>query len=131
MKSDFYETNIWDHLKMIITVLRKTFAKGKQKTIVYRCYKYFDEGSFNEALNSRIPLPNWSFEKIFEIFQSTLDFFAPCKQRKIRNNNNLFMTKRLRKEIMLRSKLSNKFNKPSTSVNLQNCRKQRNNVQKF
>ena len=41
------------------------------------------------------------------------------------------MTKRLRKEIMLRSKLSNKFNKPSTSVNLQNCRKQRNNVQKF
>ena len=58
MKPDLYETGIWDHLKMIITVLRKTFAKGKEKTVFYRSYKNFDEDSFNEALNSRIPLPN-------------------------------------------------------------------------
>ena len=65
---------------MIISVLRKTFAKGKPKTVFYRCYKNFDQGSFNETLNSSPP--NLSFEKNFEIFQSALDFFAPYKQKK-------------------------------------------------
>ena len=40
------------------------------------------------------------------------------------------MTKRLRKEIMIRSKLRNKLNKSRTSVNLQNYRKQRNKCTK-
>ena len=40
------------------------------------------------------------------------------------------MTKRLIKEIMIRSKLRNKFNKPHTSVNLQNYKKQRNKCTK-
>ena len=82
MKSDVYETGISDHHKMIISVLRKTFAKGKTKTVFYRCYKNFDQDSFNETLNRRISLSNLSFEKFFEIFQSTLDFFAPYKQKK-------------------------------------------------
>ena len=51
------------------------------------------------------------FQNLLEIFQSTLDFFAPYKQKKIRYNNNPFMTKRMRKEIIIRSKLRNKFNK--------------------
>ena len=31
---------------------------------------------------NRISLPNLSFDKFFEIFQSTLDFFASYKQKK-------------------------------------------------
>ena len=40
------------------------------------------------------------------------------------------MTKRLRKEIMIRSKLRNKFSKSRTCVHLQNYRKQRNKCTK-
>ena len=50
--------------------------------------------------------------------------------KKIRHNNNPFMTERLRKEIMIRSKLCNKFNKSRTYVNLRNYRKQRNKCTK-
>ena len=126
MKLDVYETGISDLRKMIISVLRKTFAKGKPKTVFYHCYKNFDQDSLNETLNSRISLPNLSFEKVFEILPSTLDFFGPYRQKKIRYNNNPFMTKRLRNEIMIRSKLRNKFNKSCTCINWQNYRKQRN-----
>ena len=77
MRSNVYETVISGHHKMIMSVLRKTFAKGKPKTVFYRCYKNFDQDSFNETLKNRISLPNLSFEKFFEIFQSMLDFFAP------------------------------------------------------
>ena len=58
MKSYVYEIGISDHHKMIISVLRKTFAKCKPKTVFYYCYKNFDQDSFNEKLKSRISLPN-------------------------------------------------------------------------
>ena len=118
MKSDVYEIDISEHRKMIISVLRKTFAKGKPKTVSYRCHENVDPNSLNETLNSRTSLPNLLFENFFDIFQSTLNFFAFCKQKKIRYNNNSFMTIRLREEIMIRSNLRNKFNKSRTCVNL-------------
>ena len=121
MKSDVYETGISDHQKMIFSILRKTFAKGKPKTVFYRCY---DQNYFNEALENKISKPDLSFEEFLEIFQSTLDAFAPYKQKMIRCNNNPFMPKCLKKEIMIRSKLCNKCNKSPTSANWQNYKKQ-------
>ena len=47
------------------------------KTVFYRCYKNFDQDSFDETLKIRISLPNLSFETFFEIFQTTLDSFGP------------------------------------------------------
>ena len=70
---------------MIVSVLRKTFAKDKPKTVFYRCYN-FDQDSFNETLKNRISLLNLSFEIFFEIFHSTLDFFAPYKQTNKQTN---------------------------------------------
>ena len=122
-----YQTCISDHHKMIISVLRKTFAKGKPKTVFYRCYKNFDQDSFNETLNSMISLPNLSF---FIISIHVRFFLLLINQKIIRYNNNPLMTKRLRKEIMIRSKLRHKFNKSHTCVNLQNYRKQRNKCTK-
>ena len=81
MRSDVYETGISVHHKMIISVLRKILAKGKPKTVFYRCYKNFDQDSFDETLKNRISLPNLSFDNFSQIFQSTLDFFAPYKQK--------------------------------------------------
>ena len=74
--SDVYETGISDHHKMIISVLRKTFAKGKPKTVFPRCYKNFDQDSFNGTLNSGVSLPNFSFENIFWDISIHVKFFC-------------------------------------------------------
>ena len=42
---------------------------------------------------------------------TVLNTHAPIKTKMIRFNNNVFITKELRKEIMKRSKLGNKFNR--------------------
>ena len=52
MSSDVYETCISGHHKMIISVLRKTFAKCKPKTVFYRYYKNFDQDYFTEEKGS-------------------------------------------------------------------------------
>ena len=50
------------------------------------------------------------FESFHFTFKVVLNQFAPLKPKLIRNNNQSFMTKSLRKAIMKRSKLRNKFN---------------------
>ena len=57
---------------------------------------------------------------------SDLNKHAPLKKKVLRHNNNAFMTKELRKEIMLRSKLKNKFNKERNHINWCNYKRQRN-----
>ena len=53
MRSNVFETGITGHHKIIISILRKTFAKGKPKTAFYRCYKSFDQDSFNETIKKQ------------------------------------------------------------------------------
>ena len=55
-----------------------------------------------------------------------LDKYAPLKFKYIRANNSPFMTKDLRKAIMLRTKLRNKFNKERTASSSLNYKRQRN-----
>ena len=63
------------------------------------------------------------FESFHLAFKTTLDRFAPLKRKVVRNNNQPFMTKTLRKAIMERSKLRNKFNKERKAKNY--CKQQR------
>ena len=44
------------------------------------------------------------FESFHLAFKTTLDRFAPLKQKVVRNNNQTLMTKTLRKAILKRSK---------------------------
>ena len=50
MKTLTFETGLSDHHKLIGTMLRSTFAKGKPKKIFYRCYRNFDNKKFEEEL---------------------------------------------------------------------------------
>ena len=59
--SDVYEAGMWDHHKMIISILRKTFTKGKPKTYFIGAKK-IDQDSFNETLKIRVSRPNLSSE---------------------------------------------------------------------
>ena len=82
------------------------YKKQKPKIIQYRRYKNFDNQVFQRELNSellKIDLNNAELSEFTEIFLSILDKHAPKKQKFIRANNCYFVTKNLRKAIMVKT----------------------------
>ena len=69
-----FETGVSDHHKLIGTMLRSTFAKGKPKKIFYRCYKNCDNEKFEEELKKHLSsvLDFESFHLAFKTTQSIL-----------------------------------------------------------
>ena len=67
-----------------------------------------------------------NYENFLDIFLKVLDKHAPLKQKNIRGNQSPFMTKKLSRAIMLRSKLKNKSNKWPNDENIKMYKKQRN-----
>ena len=65
------------------------------------------------------------FHTLFHTLHTVLNTHAPIKTKMIRFNNNVFMTRELRKEIMKRSKLRNKFNRNRNHENWCNFKIQR------
>ena len=109
MKTLTFETGVSDHHKLIGTMLRSTFAKGNPKKMLYHCYRNSDNKRVEEGLEKQLPSVS-CFESFQLVFKVILNQFAAWKQKLIRNNNQFFMTKTLRKAIMKKSKLRNKFN---------------------
>ena len=121
------EIGISDHHKMIMIIFRSTFAKGKPKTFYYRYYKKFNLEQLQMELKEKlVEISNNSFDIFLEEFKTCLDKFAPLKEKKIRFNNSIFMTKSLRKAIMLRSQLKKKFNNNKSEENSKKYKQQRN-----
>ena len=71
-------------------------------------------------------LTNYSYAEFEKVFLKELHKHAPLKKKILRHNNNAFMTKKLQKEIILRSKLKSKFNKERNQINWCNSNRQRN-----
>ena len=92
MKTLTFETGVSDHHKLISTMLRSTFAKGKPKKMFYHCYKNFDNKRSEEELQKQL-LSESDFESFHFVFKVILNQFAPLKQKIMRNNNQPFMTK--------------------------------------
>ena len=84
----------------------------------------FREELNNELLN--VDLKNAESSEFTETFMSLLDKHALKKQKYIRANNANFMKKSLRKAIILRSKLRNRFLKETTDESKSLYNKQRN-----
>ena len=96
------ETGISDHHKTIKTIFRSTFAKGKPNTFTVAAIKSLIQYSFQMELKEKLDeISNNSFDIFLEEFKACLGKFAPLKEKKIRFNNSIFMTKSLRKAIML------------------------------
>ena len=74
MKVLVLQTSISDHYKLIGTVLRQTFAKGKPKTSFYRCYNNFDNVQFEETLKQELLLAT-NFDSFYTTFKSIRDKF--------------------------------------------------------
>ena len=126
MKSATFETGLSDHHKLVTAILRKTVSKSNSKKLFYRDYKRFYQKKFETELkfklNSEI---NLSYSTFQAVFLKIVNKNAPVKVKVLRFNNNTFMNKFLRKEIMLRSRLKNNFNKKRSDENWDNYKKQR------
>ena len=92
MKSCALETGISDHHKMIMSVSRCTFAKGKHKMFFYRNFHSFNKERFENELLNKVG-NNISFENFLQFYHDILNSHAPLKKKKIRYNNQKFMNK--------------------------------------
>ena len=118
MKPAAFETGLSNHHKLITTVLRKTISKGN--------YKRFDKKKFETELKFKLTSQtNLSYSTFQTVFLEILNKIAPVKAKVLRFNNNAFMTKSLRKAIMLRSRLKNNFNKQRPDENWDSYKKLR------
>ena len=105
-------------------LLKSYYANPDAKTITYRDYKKFSEEDFRSDLEEQLSQINLVNCLNFEnTYLSVLDKYAPCKQKLIRANESPFMNKHLKKSIMSRSRLRNKFLKEKTEENRKNYKK--------
>ena len=77
----------------------------------------FDNKQFKETLKEEL-LFMTNFDWFHLTFKSTVDKFVPVRKKKVRCNDKPFLTKSLRKTIMIRSTLKNKYKKDRRSKNM-------------
>ena len=128
--SSTIESGLSDFHKMIITVFKTTFQKRSPTHINYRNYSKFNDENFRLELANELLLScdfnSITYEVFYNIFMNVLNKHAPLKTKVIRANNAPFMNKNLRKQVMTRSRLKNKFNKEPSVDNETAFKKQRN-----
>ena len=120
-------TGLSDFHKMVVTVLKTTFQKSKPREIIYRDYSKFNEETFSENLKRSLSSNDThDYDKFEDIFLRVLNAHAPVKKKVVRANNMPYMTKTLRKAIMKRSALENKYHKSKCLEDRNSYKKQRN-----
>ena len=107
MKTTTVSTGLSDFHKMIITVMRTTFPKTGPKVVKYRDYSKYNSIDFGMDLERRLRNKPNTYDTFERIFLETLDFHAPQKSKVLRANHKPYVTKDMRKAIMLRSQLQN------------------------
>ena len=128
-KTTVVETGLSEFHKMTVTILKTFFRKAPPKIVSYRDYKKFSQVYFRSELHQYLTNYNiyeLSNDEFVKIFMGIFDKHAPLKQKYVRANQGPFMTKELRKAVMIRSKLRNKFNKSNTKSAESAYKKQRN-----
>ena len=130
LKTSVLETGLSDFHKLTLTVLNKSPPKRKARLFQYRNFSKLNADAFKNDLKHKINILNKQNKVDFESFnkaiKSIVDQHLPLQKRYARNNEAPFMNRRLRKEIMLRSKKKNTFNNNPTTENWNQYRLQRN-----
>ena len=122
-------TGFSDFHKMTVTVLRSHFRKREAKIIKYRSNKKFCIDSFRQQLLEEL---NKSFisisdlEKLNACVLEVLNKEVHIKNKFIRANEAPLMNRKIKKAMMITSRLRNTFLKHRTNENKKNYRKQRN-----
>ena len=111
------ETGLSDFHVMILTAIRGGFVKRGPRIKIYRDYKSYKPDIFiHDILANLLPrLPQrFDYSSFEELINSILEKHIPIKKKYVRAIDGAFMNKELRKAIMHRSKLRNRYNKNKT-----------------
>ena len=128
----FYNTKtipigLSDYHQLVLSIFKTTFVKAAPKEMIYRDFKNFDQNVFDEEVSGNFFKENIKSYKTFEEnFLQALNKFAPLKKKVLRANHAPYVTKKMRKAIMKRSKLENEYIKKKTSESLRIYKKQKN-----
>ena len=127
--SSTFETGLSDFHVMIFTVLKGGFVKKGPKTVYYRDFSKYDNKAFERDLQENLSnrdRSKFEYGAFDKIVDNVLNDHAPLKKKTVRANDSPFMTKPLRKAIMTRTRLRNRYNKLRTDENWRAFKKQRN-----
>ena len=128
------ETGLSDFHLMVSTVLKSGFVKRGPKIINYRDYSKFDDVKFRSDLReelSKCYRDGTTYDRFNATVEKVLDKHAPLEKKSVRANDGSFMTKALRKAIMLRTRLRNMHNKCKTQEKWNAFKKQCNKCVKI
>ena len=70
-----------ERVKLIISICRLAFAKGKSKNFFYRCHKNFDSKLFEETPILNLSESEISLKSFETTFSLTLENCAPLNQK--------------------------------------------------
>ena len=114
---------------MVVTVLKQYFKKKEPRVTKYRKHKNFCNDRFRSQFVNELNkglIKTSDLEHFNATVLKILDHEAPIKMKYVRANEAPFMNKTIKKAIMKRSRLRNKFIKNPSEENNLNYKKQRN-----
>ena len=116
---------------MVLSSFKCTYERRNPKEVIYRDYKNFDNGVFRDELRVAMDdsCNNWC--SLENRFLNILNNHAPVKKKTIRANHAPYMTKQLRKAIMRRTELANKYHKSKNEDDFRSFKKQKNYVNRL
>ena len=111
-------------------MFKSSFYKLPPKKVIYRNLNNFDQELFTTEVSKMLSIyPNiYHYENFEFCLKSILNKHAPLKVKLIRGNDKPFISKRVRKEIFMRSRFKNTFNKTGLESDWNRYKKQRNYV---
>ena len=101
-----FESGLSDHPKLISAVMKSGIFCGPPRKKNYSTYKIFALEHFKIGLKNELEKLNDSTRLFKTVFCSVMKKHAPVKLKIRRHNNNFFMTKNVRQEIMQRLSLT-------------------------
>ena len=124
------DMGISDFHRMIVTSFKFKYAPGTPKIVHYRSFKKFDKNLFQKELRQLTKSDN-NFNFFDDHYLTVLEKHAPMKQKTLRANEAPYMSKALRKAMMRRTELANKYHKSNTEYDYLRFRKHRNYVNRL
>ena len=122
-----FDSGLSDFHRLIITSFRFKYSPGAPKQVFYRSFKHFNKHRFQKEFRQSIE-NDTEFDSFDKHFLNTLEKHAPLKQKTLRANDAPYMTNALRKAIMKRTELANKYHKTRQTEDYIKFRKHRNYV---
>ena len=124
-KTTTITTGLSDFHKMTLTVLKTTFPKSIPKVICYRTPYELTELETTLKKNLQ-DMKEQTYSNFEDAVMGSYNSVSSTKQRTVRANEKPYVTKEMRRAIMLRSQLQNRKFKHGSEENIQACKKQEN-----